>query len=211
MNLRGPVARRAVIFGGPVLFYFAALFHPRLEAGETRFLVVHLAFPFLICLLAWTLVLLVDGVGGGLATLARALVIPFAVAYTAFSAVDGIALGAFAWKVADLPEAGQPTGVQLINSVSNSELERPLYLTAALLWLAAALAVVAALRRRAPVPALVLLVVGAALFAKSHVEPWGPAGMAAFLAGVVWLELRPTSAKRPTEVRSLPFALRRRT
>jgi hypothetical protein len=212
MSFRGPVVRRAVIFGGPLLVYFAALFHPdELTAGDSTFLVFHLAFPVLVCLLAWTLLLLVNGIEDPAATLARVLVIPFAVAYTVFATFDGIAMGAFAWKVNDLPEAGRATGVELVNSVSNSVLERPLYLVAGALWLAAVLAVVVALRRSAPVPALVLLLGGAALFAKSHVRPWGPAGMAAFLAGIVWLELQTTKAARRADLDGLPLEARERS
>jgi drug/metabolite transporter (DMT)-like permease len=38
---------------------------------------------------------------------------------------------------------------------------------------------------------LVLMILGALLFAVGHPKPTGPIGMAFFLAGVVWLELRP--------------------
>ena len=88
----------------------------------------------------------------------------------------------------------QRPAAELIHSVSHSALARPLYLVASLLWLAAMSAVVVALwsRTQAPRPALVLLAVGAAAFARSHVRPWGPAGMAAILAGVIWLELAAT-------------------
>ena len=57
--------RRAVIFGGPLLAYLIGIAHPsQLVVGESErlFLAIHLAFPFVICLLAWTLVLLVDGI-----------------------------------------------------------------------------------------------------------------------------------------------------
>jgi hypothetical protein len=177
------------------------LIHPsgiRVGEDDSLFLGVHLAFPFLICLLAWSLLSLVDGVDDPAATVARVLVIPFAVAYTVFATFDGIAVGTFVSEASSLPVDAQPAAAQLIHSVSHGELEWPLYLTASLLWLAAALAVVVALRHRAPVPALALLAVGAALFAKSHVRPWGPAGMAAFLAGAVWYELQAAKAERST-------------
>jgi hypothetical protein len=194
-----PALRRAVIFGGPLLFYLAGTLHPQLLFGQSNslFLGIHLAIPFLVCLLAWGLLLLVDGIDDRAATLARVLTIPFAIAYTAFATFDGIALGTMVGKANELPEATQPDAAQLIRSVGNSELEWPLYLIASSLWLAAALAAVVALRGRAPLPALVLLAGGAALFAKSHVSPWGPAGMAAFLAGAVWLELRGGKAEEP--------------
>src|SRR5262249_5098095 len=185
-------ARRAVIFSGPLLAYVIGIAHPsHLVVGERDrlFLAIHIAFPFVICLLAWGLYLLVDGVDNRAATVARVLVIPFAVAYTAFESVAGIARGAFVWKAEGLTGRRQLDAAQLIHSVMHSALARPLWLTASALWLAAALSVVVALRHRAPWPALVLLAAGALLFAFSHVRPWGPGGMAAFLAGAVWAEL----------------------
>ena len=207
MSVSRPV-RRAVMFGAPLLIYVVGVVHPsKLVVGESDrlFLTIHLAFPFLICLLAWTLVLLVDGVDNRAATVARILVIPFAVAYTAFEAVAGIARGAFVWKAGELPVELQPGAAQLISSVSHSGLARPLWLISSAFWLAAALSVVVALRHRAPLPALVLLTVGALLFARTHVQPWGPAGMAAFLAGVVWFELKPREVVDPAEARELPL------
>ena len=211
MTIPRPV-RRAVIFGAPLLAYFIGVLHPdKLVFGEKDrlFMAIHIAFPFVICLLAWALFLLVDGVDNRAATLARILVVPFAVAYTAFEAVAGIARGALVWKETDLPAGEQLGARQVISDFTHSGLARPLYLTASLLWLAAALSVVVALRRRASVPALGLMALGAVLFAYTHVRPWGPAGMAAFLAGSVWYELKPResadaaeSRKRPVEVGS---------
>jgi len=189
--------RRSVLFGGPLLAYVASLLHPPhlvLGADPWRFIGVHLGWTVVLCLLAWTIVLLVDGVDGVAATAARLLAVPFAVAYTLFTAFGGVAVGAFVWKANDLPAGERETAAGLIRSVSHSGLAHPLYLVASLLWVAAVLAVVVALRRRAPWPALLLLAGGAGAFARSHVSPWGPAGMAAVLAAVVWLELGPRRA-----------------
>ena len=35
------------------------------------------------------------------------------------------------------------------------------------------------------------MAIGATVFALGHAKPVGPIGMALFLAGIVWLELRP--------------------
>ncbi len=193
------IVRRAVIFGAPLLAYVAALVHPRLRVGDDPwlFIGVHLALPAIVCLLAWMMVFLVEGVDNTAAKAARTLVIPFAVAYTLYTAFGGVSTGAFVWKTNALPADEQASAAALIHSVSHSDLEYPIYLTASLLWLAAMLAVVVALRGRAPLPALVLVAVGAAAFARSHVRPLGPLGMAAVLAGVVWLELRRTAAREP--------------
>jgi hypothetical protein len=181
------------MFAGPLLLYVTTLLHPDhllIGVDPWRFIAVHLAVPVLVCLVAWTLLLLVDGIDNRAAAIARLLVIPFAVSYSVFTTFDGVAIGAFVWKTNELPAAERPAAARLINSVSQSSLAHPLYLVAGALWLAAVLAVVVALRRSAPLPALALITVGAAAFALSHVRPWGPLGMAAFLAGVVWFELR---------------------
>jgi hypothetical protein len=198
-----------VILGAPLAGYVAALLHPGLTVGESArlFLAVHLALPAIVCLLAWMMLFLVEGIEGVAASAARVLAIPFAVAYTAFTAFGGIAIGAFVWKANELRADRQRPAAELIHSVSHSALARPLYLVASLLWLAAMSAVVVALwsRTQAPRPALVLLAVGAAAFARSHVRPWGPAGMAAVLAGVIWLELAARSSpERRDEMEQSP-------
>jgi hypothetical protein len=210
----GLLLRRVAVLAGPLLVYVAVLIHPTgLQVGRSDrlFLAVHLAFPVLICLLAWSLILLVNGVDNRAATAVRVLAIPFAVAYTAFATFDGIAIGTFVWKANDLPANQRLEAARLIHRVSNSELEWPLYLIAGGFWLATAFAVVIALRHRAPLPALVLLALGALLFAKSHVRPWGPAGMTAFLAGAVWVELHASSLSTRVRGASVPVATRRRT
>ena len=196
MSLRHPLVRRSILFGGPFLVYAAGLVHPSsLVVGEPagRFVAVHLVLPALVCLLAGALWLLVDGVEGRAASLARVLVLPFAVSYTVFTTYGGIAVGMFVYEAGKLPPGEQPAADALIARISHGTLEEVLWLTAIGFWLATVLAIVVALRGRAPWPALVLMAVGAVLFARSHVSPWGPAGMAAFFAGVVWLELRPRS------------------
>jgi hypothetical protein len=155
------------------------------------YLGVHLAWPFLACMLAWMCLLLVEGVEGGAATAARVLAIPFAVAYTLFTAFAGVGIGAFVWKANELPASQQPAAAALIHDVIHSSLGSPIRWLASVLWLATALAVVLALRARAPLGGLVLLGAGAAVFAFRHERPWGAAGMAAVLAGVIWIELRP--------------------
>jgi hypothetical protein len=198
VSLRHPLLRRSILFGGPFLVYLAGLVHPHsLRVGEetTRFVAVHLLLPALVCLLAGALWLLVDGVEGRAASLARVLVLPFAVAYTVFTTYDGIAVGMFVRKAGELPAVEQPAADALIGLVSQGRLADVLWLVAIGFWLATVAAIVVALRERAPWPALVLMAVGAAAFARSHVSPWGPAGMAAFFAGVVWLDVRPRRAR----------------
>jgi hypothetical protein len=182
------------------------MLHPDhvLDHGDPwRFLGVHLAWPLLACLLAWMLVLLVEGVEGPAATAARVLAVPFAVTYTLYTGYAGVAIGAFVWKGNELPAAQQPAAATLISNVTHSSISRPIHWTAIAFWVAAVAAVVVALRKRAPLPSLALVALGAFAFAYRHERPWGPGGMAAILAGVVWLELRPARLTESALVKGL--------
>jgi hypothetical protein len=170
------------------------MLHPmrlRLDQSPSLYIGIHLVMPLLIGLLAWMIVLLVEGIENRAATAARLLVVPFALVYSVFTAFAGLAYGVMVWKAGRLPAEEQPGAVALIHDVFHNGLDRAIYLAAGVLWLAAIVAAAVALRGRAPIPALALLVLGAVIFANSHERPWGPAGMAAILAGIVWLELRP--------------------
>ena len=70
-----------------------------------------------------------------------------------------------------------------------------IYLGAGLSWFAAVVAATLALRGRVARSALILMGLGALVFAVGHPKPTGPIGMSLFLAGLMWLELRPQSAK----------------
>jgi hypothetical protein len=200
-------ARRVAIVGAPLLGYLVALLHPRDVAfgDETRLFVgVHLAWTVVLCLLAWMIWLLLEEIEGPAATAARLLTVPFVAAYTLYTAFGGVAVGAFVSEANELPAGRQLGAAELIHDVSHGPLADALYVTASVLWLAVMLSLVVALRRDAPLPALVLVAAGAAAFAWSHVSPWGPAGMAAILAGVVWLELRRERPRGEGDARARP-------
>lgn len=197
--------RRGVVFGAPLLGYTVAMLHPTrlgFDDDPSLYIGIHLFIPVVAVLLAWMVVLLVDGIEGRAATLARFLAWPFAVVYTVFTTFSGLAYGALVWQAGDLPVAERPAASSLIHAVYGSSLESGIHLAASVAWLALVAVTVVALLGRAPIPTLVLLPVGAFLFAWTHERPWGPAGMAAILAAVVWFELRPVAA-RPPRSRSL--------
>lgn len=190
------LVRRTVLFGVPFLYLVLGLLHPTSnpEVGDETglFIWLHVAQLFLIGGLAYMAWLLVEGLGGRAAAVARALILPFVILYTALDAVLGIAWGIVARKANELPVADQPAAGRLIDALLEPEpLGYVLYFGAGLLWLAVALAVVTALGKRAPRPALVLMAIGAIVFALGHARPVGPIGMALFLAGIAWFELRP--------------------
>jgi hypothetical protein len=192
---RSILVRRTVLFGVPLLYVILGLVHTDNPGvgDETRLFVwLHIAQLFLIGGLAYLLWLLVEALDTRAAKVARALILPFVILYTALDAVLGIAWGIVAEKANELPVADQPAAGRLIDALLEPEpLGYILYFGVGLLWLAVVLTVVAALWKGAPRPALVLMAMGATVFALGHAKPVGPIGMALFLAGVAWLELRP--------------------
>ena len=189
--------RRLVLFGVPSLYLVLGVLHPteNPELGDDTdlFVGLHIVQLVLIAGLAWVLWLLVEGVVGPAATLARALIIPFAVVYTALDAILGIAWGIAAETANDLPAEDQPGAGRLVDELISGDPDPRgliLYWGAGLLWLATVLAVVVALRKSAPVGALVLMSLGAAVFAVGHAPPMGPTGMGLFLAGIVLTEFQ---------------------
>jgi hypothetical protein len=191
---RSTLLRRAVLFGVPLLYVALGLLHadnPEVGDETGLFIWLHIAQLFLIGGLAYLLWLLVEGLDNRAARVARALLLPFVILYTALDAVLGIAWGIVAAKANELPVADQPAAGRLVDSLLEPEpLGYILYFGAGLLWLTVALAVVMALGGSAPRPALVLMAIGATVFALGHARPVGPIGMTLLLAGIIWLELR---------------------
>jgi hypothetical protein len=190
--------RRIILFGVPSLYIVLGLLHPATnpELGDETdlFVGLHIAQLFLITGLAFVLWLLVDGLDNRAAVVTRVLIVPFVVAYTALDAILGIAWGIAAETANELPTADQAGAAQLIEELISGDPDPRgliLYWGAGLLWLAVALAAVAALRGTAPLTARVLMALGAVVFTLGHARPMGPIGMGLFVAGVVWLELRP--------------------
>lgn len=89
------------MFGVPFLYVILGLLHPTanpaLGDDHSLFIGLHIAPLFLIMGSAFVLWLLVEGVAGRAATVARVLIIPFVVAYTALDAILRIA-GASWWS-----------------------------------------------------------------------------------------------------------------
>ena len=190
------LVRRVTLFGVPSLYVVLGFMHPTSnpEVGDDPafFIWLHIAQLFLIGGLACVLWLLVDGLKSRAATIARALILPFVIVYTALDSVLGIAWGVAAETANGLPVADQDEASRFIEALLEPTARGYLlYFGAGLLWLAVALATVVALRGSAPWPALVLMASGAIVWALGHAPPMGPIGMALFLAGIVWLELRP--------------------
>lgn len=191
----GRAWRRVVLFGVPLSYIALGLLHPSANpqvGDETgRFVWLHIVQLVLIGGVACMFWLLVDDLESRAASVARALVLPSVIVYTALDAVLGIAWGIVAEKANELPAADRAAAGRLVDDLLEPEpLGMVIYFGAGLLWLAVAVTVVFALRSDAPRTSLGLMTAGALVFTLGHARPMGPIGMALVLAGVVWYELR---------------------
>jgi hypothetical protein len=192
--------RRTVLFGTPALYIVLGIIHPMEDPvlGEATgvFIGLHFAQMFLIAGLAYSLWLLVEGLESRAATVTRALILPYVILYTTLDAIAGLGMG-------DLVRMANETSAEqkAVLGPFIDELREPdiagyvIYVSAGLSWFAAVVAATLALRGRVARWALILMSLGALVFAVGHPKPFGPIGMSLFLAGVIWLELRPQSAE----------------
>jgi hypothetical protein len=198
--------RRAVLFSGVIGYAILGLVHPAdPEVGDSAafFIGLHLFQPVLIVLLAWGLWLLVEGLPGRAAAIARLSVVPFAIVYTVFDSLAGIAVGVIAREAGNLPVADQAAAARLLENL-DTVLLVVISAAAALTWLVAAIAAAVAVRALAPVHVSLLIGVGAAVFAAGHPSPTGPIGMGLMLVGLGLLELRYRPAAATGEVEAVP-------
>ncbi|HWM13800.1 MAG TPA: hypothetical protein VNO56_04905 [Gaiellaceae bacterium] len=201
--------RRAILFGTPLLYIVLGIIHPfedpRLGDATQVFIALHFAQLFLIAGLAWSLWLLVEGLESRAATVTRVLIVPYAILYTALDSIAGLGMGGLVQVANDLPVAQQAVADRIIVELDEPDVAGyALWLGAGLSWFAAAFAATLALKGRGPRAALVLMALGALIFAVGHPKPPGPVGMALFFAGVVWLELRRREAEAPQAVSAQP-------
>jgi hypothetical protein len=201
--------RRTILFGTPLLYIALGIIHPMEDPvlGEATgvFIGLHFAQMFLIAGLAYSLWLLVDGLENRAATVTRVLIVPFVILYTTLDAIAGLGMGDLVRMANEAPAAQQATLGPFIDELREPDLAGyVIYLGAGLSWLAAVVAAAVALRKRGPRASLVLMVLGALVFAVGHPKPTGPVGMSLFLAGLIWLELRPQTAEARSSVTVQP-------
>jgi hypothetical protein len=189
--------RRVVLLGVPVLYLLLGVVHPTTnpQVGDDTnlWLALHAVQLVLIGGMAMALWLLVANVDSIPARIARALVIPYVVIYTTLDAILGLAWGIVVRKANDLAASDHAAADRLVDELLEEDpVGYALYFGAGLVWLGVVLAIVIALANDVPRRALGLIATGALLFGAGHAPPTGPIGMALFVTGVAWIELRPS-------------------
>ncbi len=198
--------QRIALFGGPIGYIALGLVHPMSDpkvGDETDFFVfLHVVQPVLIGLMAYALWTLVEGLPGRAAKVARFAVVPYAIAYTMWDSIIGVAKGIFAGEAGSLSAADQAVVAGVLGT--DHWLGYAIYVASGLSWLVAAVAVAVAVEQIAPLRVSLLLGIGGLIFALGHPIPPGPIGMTLFLVGVALLELRYRPARASAHVDAVP-------
>jgi hypothetical protein len=212
---RRPLSRREVIFlvGVPLAWVVLLLFHPSGEGEElyrdlqdqvTRMLVVHIGMLLFIPLMAVVVYVLLRGVEGTAARVSRIALAPYVVFYGAWEALYGIGLGVLADVVNGLPEAERATGATVIQEYGENVLLRGfgvLVSIGSVAFIIAAIAAGVALRRHAGAPLAVPVLLGLSGFLiTAHPPPFGPTGLALFIAAVLLFARSQSRTQAPAMV-----------
>jgi hypothetical protein len=202
----------AFLMGVPILWAILLLFHPTGDGDEfypivrdqvTAFQIVHIGTLLFVPLLACVVYLLLRGVEGGAARVSRIALAAFALLYTAWEVLIGLGVGILAQEVNALPAAERAVGARLVEDYAGTRLITTWELVGSTAWLVAAVAAGVALFRRAHARssgAVVLLLLVSAIPISWHVPPFGPAGLALFIAATLLVLRGRTTA--PTHART---------
>jgi hypothetical protein len=187
----------AFLIGVPLLWAILLLFHPGGEAGEmyasiqdsvTPWLVVHLGMLIFIPLFAYVMYVLLRGVEGTAARVARIALLPYAVFYGAYETLQGIGNGVLVHNVNQLPASERGTGAELVQAFGENVILRDLGVLSTLgsvAFVVAAIATGLALHRHAGAPVAVPVLLGLSGFLiTAHPPPFGPTGLALFIVAV---------------------------
>ena len=197
MNIHeNTVLRRALLLGVPAAYCALTTLHPTenptLGDDVGFWMVIHTVQLFLIGGMSCIIWVLTAGSTGTAARVGRAFILPYAITYSAFDSMAGLAAGALVRVANEADPAGQAEAQRIVDRMGETEPAGIIfYAVMALCWLAAMGGAVLSLRGRIPTGAFVLLALGTVVFAVGHPRPVGPAGMGLILLGMVWMELSP--------------------
>jgi hypothetical protein len=180
-------------------YFIIGVIHPAdIEVGDatTLYIGIHLVQPVFILLLAWGTWLLVKDLPGRAAQVARVAIVPYAIAYSMFDAIAGVALGGIV-RLANDASAADGAVVQRLMDRGTDYVGMALFVASDLSWFVMALAAAIAVKPIGGRGPTLLIAIGAAIFAIAHPFPTGPIGITLFGLGMAWLELRREAAKTP--------------
>jgi hypothetical protein len=212
---RPPLSRREIMFlvGLPLAWAILLLFHPGGEGEElyrdlqdqvTRMLVVHIGMLLFIPLMAVAVFVLLRGIEGTAALVSRIALAVYVVFYGAWEAMYGIGLGILGDAVNGLPETERATGAAVIQDYGEHVLLRGFGVLVSIGSVAFVIATIAAgiaLRRHAGAPLAVPILLGLSGFLiTAHPPPFGPTGLALFIAAVLLFARSQSSARAPAPV-----------
>jgi hypothetical protein len=194
--------RRGFLAAGVIGYFVVGVIHPPdIKVGDdtTLYLWLHHLQPVLILLLAWGVWLLVKDLAGRAAQVARVAIVPFAIAYSAFDAVAGIATGMIIREANSFTPAEGAVVQQIWDDADGvtDAISIGVFAAGGLSWFVMALAAAIAVKQIGGLGPTLLMAIGAAIFAVGHPFPPGPIGIALFGLGVAWLELRRSHAAVP--------------
>lgn len=188
-------AEVAFLIGVPLAWALLLLFHPTGEGEDfypvvadelTAWLTVHIGTLLFVPLLATAIYLLVRGIEGAAARIARIALVPFVLFYAAWETLIGIGMGLLVDDVSGRPESEQAAGAALVEDFADDGVVRAFELIGTGSLLVALPAAGIALRRGAHAPlAVPILLVLAALPIAWHVTPFGQVGLGLFVVAVI--------------------------
>jgi hypothetical protein len=184
----------AFIIGVPVAWGILLLFHPvggddfysAIDGSVTAWLTVHIGMGIFIPLFAGVVYLLLRGVQGTAATVSRIGLAVFAVLYAAWELVLGVGTGILTEEVNALPESQRAVGADLVDSYGDNAVIGVLSVVGSVGLGVAMIGAAVALRGayRLGWAPLVLMLLAIPLIAV-HEPPFGPIGLALFIAAVL--------------------------
>ena len=202
----GISARRFVLLGTPLALTILMLFHPSPYddvAGELApiagwWITLHAVQFVLFAFMGAAVWLLVAGLGGIAAALARAGAAIFVVFYDAGDAIAGISTGILARAIAE-DTIGERAGVEAVEALFADPTKNLLFQIGIYAWVVALVAAAVALYRAgAPRPPLLLLAPSAYFLNFDHAFPFGALTFACFFIAAAWIVLAPRRADHPT-------------
>jgi hypothetical protein len=193
--------RRAFFLVAVVGYVLLGAVHPiELAVGDdpAPYLAIHLVQPLLILFLGWGFWLLVEDVPGRAAQIARLAILPYAIVYSMFDALAGVAIGQIVDEASSMSAADAAVLQRLLDDSGGIDvIGTTIWVVSGLAWFAMAGSAAMAFRRVGGFGPTALMLVGAAIFAVGHPFPPGPVGIALFGVGLGWLELRRAAANAP--------------